>query len=962
LSTAYHACYFAHELRRKASSDDIDKLSMSLFDASVDLTPHQVEAALFVFRSPLSKGVLLADEVGLGKTIEAGLVLCQLWAEKKRRLLVICPASLRKQWSMELEEKFNLPALILENKNYRQMKKDGYDNPFEQEAIIITSINYASRMQTDIRTIPWDIVVIDEAHKLRNAYRPSNRMGQSIKWAIEDRKKILLTATPLQNSLLELFGLSTIIDDYIFGDIKAFRSQFINDNDIDELRERLRGFCQRTLRSQVLEYVRYTERRAITRPFRPSDEEQKLYESIAGFLQREDNYAIPPRQRTLTTLILWKLLASSSQAVAGTLLTIKERLEKIRDGIKAPEDIVENIIDQEEMENDLLDEDIENQEAEYETDTYQQQFKKQASSAIDLEKLKAEIAELDDYIRQAKSIEVDGKTQALLTALEVGFTEMEHTGADRKALIFTESRRTQEYLYHFLQANDYQGSVMMFNGSNNDTLSKEIYRQWLMKNQDTAKISGSKTADKRAALIEYFQDNADIMIATESAAEGVNLQFCSLVINYDLPWNPQRIEQRIGRCHRYGQKHDVVVINFLNERNRADLRVYQILQEKFNLFNGVFGASDEVLGTIESGVDFERKILNIYQQCRTPDEIEAAFSALQEEMENIISSRMEDTRRALLENFDEDVHQHLKIQLDKTRYYLDRVGKQFWELSRYILQKNAVFNDEELSFTLQIAPSANTKAGKYMMINKDKQPEERVKIYRLSGPLGEYVLDQGILQETPAAELQFNISQHPSKISVVEALMNKSGYLVLSKLTIESFEEEEHLLFNAYTDDGQVLDQECCEKLFQCRGRVTGLIDIPHVQRTRLEMETKRHAEGRLNKSLEISNHHFRQERDRLDKWADDMVLAAEKNLKDSRAKIKLVNRQARNATNMEEQLQYEKKLQELNRALRKQRQQIFDLEDEIVDKRDRLIDELERKMGSSTEHRILYMLRFHVI
>ncbi|MFD2838881.1 helicase-related protein [Azotobacter vinelandii] len=127
-------------------------------------------------------------------------------------------------------------------------------------------------------------------------------------------------------------------------------------------------------------------------------------------------------------------------------------------------------------------------------------------------------------------------------------------------------------------------------------------------------LPAPKTADTRAALVEHFKERGTIMIATEAGAEGINLQFCSLVINYDLPWNPQRIEQRIGRCHRYGQKHDVVVVNFVDRSNEADARVYQLLSQKFKLFEGVFGASDEVLGAIGSGVDFERRIAAIYQK------------------------------------------------------------------------------------------------------------------------------------------------------------------------------------------------------------------------------------------------------------------------------------------------------------------------------------------------------------
>ena len=226
MTTPYHARYFAYELTRQHGPGAGDRLSMALFDACVDLNPHQIDAAAFALRNPLSKGVLLADEVGLGKTIEAGLVLCQYWAERKRRLLVICPASLRKQWSLELEEKFNLPNVILDARTYRQAQADGNPNPFSTDRVVITSLNFASTMRAEIRAVPFDLVVIDEAHKLRNAYRPSNKMGQNIKWAVEERRKLLLTATPLQNSLLELYGLATVLDDMIFGDVNAFRSQY----------------------------------------------------------------------------------------------------------------------------------------------------------------------------------------------------------------------------------------------------------------------------------------------------------------------------------------------------------------------------------------------------------------------------------------------------------------------------------------------------------------------------------------------------------------------------------------------------------------------------------------------------------------------------------------------------------------------------------------------------------------
>ncbi len=224
--TAYHAKLFAHELTKRSSSDNVDKLASALSDAQVDLNPHQIEAALFAFRSPLSKGAILADEVGLGKTIEAGILLAQRWAERSRKLLVICPANLRKQWSQELSDKFFLPTAILEAKTFNDAIRNGNLNPFDQPKIILCSYQFARSTGAYLRQTAWDLVVIDEAHRLRNVYKSSNKIAVAIKSALAGRQKVLLTATPLQNSLLELYGLVSIVDEFIFGDLRSFRAQF----------------------------------------------------------------------------------------------------------------------------------------------------------------------------------------------------------------------------------------------------------------------------------------------------------------------------------------------------------------------------------------------------------------------------------------------------------------------------------------------------------------------------------------------------------------------------------------------------------------------------------------------------------------------------------------------------------------------------------------------------------------
>ena len=624
-------------------------------------------------------------------------------------------------------------------------------------------------------------------------------------------------------------------------------------------------------------------------------------------------------------LILRKLLASSSHAVANTLDMMRNRLNRILEGLPVPDQIAEEWIEDEELEGDLLDEIL------GETDLEEEAPGEAVKPTR--EALQDEINELIRYSQWARSIGIDTKSRSLLKALEVGLAEMVKMGANRKALVFTESRRTQDYLKNFLEANGYAGQIVLFNGTNADPDSRQIIDRWINSNSATGRVSGSRIVDSRTALIEHFRDQATVMIATEAAAEGINLQFCSLVVNYDLPWNPQRIEQRIGRCHRYGQKHDVVVINFLNERNDADRRVHELLAEKFNLFSGVFGASDEVLGTIESGVDFERRILAIYQQCRTPEEISAAFQQLQQEMEESIRARMDDTRKLLLERFDEDVHTRLKMRLSDAHANLDRIGRLFWALTHYVLNQHATFDDPALIFDLKQSPLDETKTGRYHLISKTQQNVTGEFLYRLSHPLGEWVIAQGKNCPGPLATVTFDVSRYPTKLSMVEAIKGQSGWLTLQQLIIDSFDREEHLLFSAITDAGKSLDQETCERLFHCDATTEPVAEPSHPFADRLQKEAERHVQATIGASLEANNTLFNEERERLEKWAEDMVVAAEKDLADTKAQIKAVRRQSRLAATLDEQSELQQKLRELEKKQRRQRQQIFEVEDQISQK-----------------------------
>jgi hypothetical protein len=959
--TDYHAKYFAHELTRQRRGGAVDRISQSLFDASVDLNPHQIDAALFALSNPLVKGVVLADEVGLGKTIEAALVLSQYWAERRRRLIVVCPAALRKQWANELAEKFHLPSQVLDAKTWSEQRKAGIADPFDQPAITVISYNFAARMADKLRLVPWDLVVFDEAHKLRNAHRESHRTGQAIKQAFGACHKLLLTATPLQNSLMELYGLSSVIDAQLFGDATSFRRQYLRGGeDIQGLRERLQEFVKRTLRRDVLEYIRYTERKPLTVPFAPSEDEQRLYYLVSAYLQRENSYGVPHRQRHLVTLVVRKLLASSTSAIINTLETLIKRLKTLEEKQSSDDDWLQKLIGSDELETDLLDEmaTLEDGAGPYN----EQPDEESQQEPVELDRLRAEIAELEQYLDLAHRITEDAKSEALLTALKQGFEHMTEMGAQRKAVIFTESRRTQDYLYQYLERHGYLGSVTTFSGTNNSGGNNAIYQRWLHRNQGSDQVTGSPAVDRRTAIIDHFREEAEILIATEAAAEGVNLQFCSLVINYDLPWNPQRVEQRIGRCHRYGQKFDVVVINFLNQKNDADRRVLELLSEKFHLFDGLFGASDEVLGRVESGVDFEKRIAEIYTSCRSEEEIEAAFSALQKELEDSINEKMQETRDKLFEHFDASIHDILRVQRERAEQQLDIISRLFWQLTCHQLAGLATFDSDNLRFHLQQSPVPAVPNGDYALIRKGEEPPAHAHLYRLSHPLGEHVLDTGRRLTTPVEHLHFDLAGHPVKLSGLEPLAGQSGWLELSQLELESFQREEHLVFTGMTDKQALLDQEQCELLFRLAA-TTGPVEGDEVElqsaQQYLEFTVTRQLEATLSRVLDENNEYFERERSKLEAWADDQILSAEQQLEETRTRLKQAKRDSRLANSVEAQKQAQEAIKQLEKQQRRQRQDIFDVEDEIEARRDALIDALEKQMHQRSSSHQLFRVRW---
>lgn len=629
-----------------------------LLSSKIDLNPHQVEAYVFSLAAIKNGGAILADEVGLGKTIEAGLVLKHLLLSGKNKILLIMPSNLRRQWQIELEEKFDIDSFIVDSSNIEDYRKElRKDN-----AVIIVSYNFAARQKELLGKVAWDFCVFDEAHRMRNVYKSGMKMAEAIFELTKHIPKILLTATPMQNTLLDLYGLVQFIDGKLFYSKSVFSERYVKNELYDELKQQLAPVVQRTLRSEVSDYILFPERKEITVDFSLSPKEIELYMMINNYLKKEILYALPNSRRTLITSVIRKLLASSSMAVAETFEVLRHRLVVLKESTR--EESVEESLDYFfAFLDDELDDDNEPEER-------QELYTRELVNEF----IQHEIDEVDAIIQKANSITHNAKADALRVAISRAFENQTKDDADNKVVIFTESVRTQKFLFDELSQHGHKGDILMFNGNPGDPTTKAIYKAWKARNY--GKSFGSRNIEIKNAIVEAFRDEYKILLVTDSGSEGLNLQFCNSIINYDLPWNPQKIEQRIGRCHRYGQKRDVIVINLLNTQNEADRRVYEILSKKFQLFKGVFGASDKAIGLLESGSDFEKRITQIYQECKTSDEFVKRFNSLEKEIDRKRNKKMDELRGLITKNTPDEHKRAFSNILLKIEAYKEQVG--YW--------------------------------------------------------------------------------------------------------------------------------------------------------------------------------------------------------------------------------------------------------------------------------------------
>jgi hypothetical protein len=402
-----------------------------------------------------------------------------------------------------------------------------------------------------------------------------------------------------------------------------------------------------------------------------------------------------------------------------------------------------------------------------------------------------------------------------------------------------------------------------------------------------------------------------------------------------------------------------VVVNFLNKKNAADQHVYQMLDEKFKLFSGVFGASDEVLGSIESGVDFEKRIANIYQSCRTPEQIEFNFNELQQELESQIDERMQQTRQKLLENFDEEVQEKLKVSKRESADYLDRFENWLWQITRFYLQPYARFEGGQNAFflTSNPFPGEQIHPGPY----RAGRNVEDVNIYRIGHPLAQRIIECCKALALPVKELAFSYAATGRNIAVLDAFAGKSGWLQLTQVSVTAFESEDYLIFSGATDDGRELEDLQCQRLFSLSAQEGLPLSGSHGEsaRARLKDSIARERQKILARLSEKNGAYFEQELDKLDRWGEDQRNSLKLALKELEEEIRETRKRARLAPNLPEKLKLEREKRQLE-TKRDEAWRAYEVAArEIEQRKDTLMDEVEKKLNQQIAEKPLFLIRW---
>lgn len=712
INNIFQAKYKSLELWRKRSLSDLERFVPSFYKRGIQVYPHQIDAAVSALFNPYSKGFILCDETGLGKAIEAMLVISQLYFEGKNKIVVISPNPLIAGWREKLN-KFD----ILSTEHLEEVES--------ANKVLVIGYNAASDIWEQLKGIKWDLVVFEEAHRLRKYYTNENIVATNLHNAFIGRQKLLLTATPMQVNVMDLFGLINFIDDTVFiGDKNFYKRYYKKPENYAELRDRLMPFTYRTLRNQVKVDICLPERYIHTQHYTLNEKEQELYKELERYINKPNKIAFPEMDLYELSLMFFKLFSSSIYALSKTLSGVYFRLNQMGKAEAIKE-------------------------------------------AVEIKKL----------LDLSTSIVNTSKWEVFIKGLSKGLEELKAKGNDEKAIIFTENKQTQEYILR--QLNKEKIKAITFESV-----------------EDIEKFKKSKTQI--------------VMVATDLASEGFDMQFCSFIINYDLPWNVQKIEQRIGRCHRIGQQSEVFVLNFLNNENFADVRFYELVYKRTTMFEGILGASDNLISNVSSG-DVEQSLKGIISSARTNAEIESDFLQIQNVYKDYVEESKDNSNELLFNTFDDETAKRTKNYAEIIKKKCEKLKDELWDFCKYAFNGYGTIDEENKIILVNRSPFSSGNIPSWKLCMEGNESKDR--IISLSNNTVKKIADKIDLSDRTEGKITF--------IDSTNKHSKKSGYIALYKMQVyisgKEYSGYSILHFVGIDSIGNQITHDKCSEIFNLK-------------------------------------------------------------------------------------------------------------------------------------------------
>ncbi|MEG1808210.1 MAG: DEAD/DEAH box helicase [Oscillospiraceae bacterium] len=728
--TPFHAYYTARMLD---SLLDDDRFVPVFASSDIQVYPFQIAAASFALRSPYQKGAILCDEAGMGKSHEAMLVISQKWLEGQGCILLVIPnADLLRQWTELIDRYYTVPYVVLTNrKEWSEAASDENPNAFEQSVIVITTYDFAADNEAAVSAVRWDLTVFEEASALSPVYQEDNKQAKALKRIAADSFKLLLTGTPIEKNIMDLYGLIWFIDETVLPHEREFLARYLRrPENYPELAERVRKYCFRTLRSQAKAYAKVPERILITDEYVPSQPEQRLYELLYAYINKPDKRAFPEMKQYDLALRLLSLQSSSTAAILQTIRGVIKRLETMPDA-------------------------------------------------------QDELTQWQEIQLAAEEVKQDTKATTLMTALQRGFALMKKCGANKKAVIFTESVETQKILYALLSG---EYKTLQYNGS----------------------------ADYSA--IQNFKEGGEILLTTDNGAKGFNLEEAAFVVHYDLPYNTLKMEQRIDRCQRLGQENDVLSLAFINKDNFSDVRKLELVNKRTLVTDGVFGVSDEVIGGFTDDLNEAFRVISERSRTKAQIESEHQQTLLQHETQNRqLVSAAEDV---LFTTFTRELADKVKLT---PRYISEKaaeINAALWSIVKWFFERYNAAHDE---CYFEIDESAGTiVATKYKTLptlfyywdGSRNKKYQSLKAYGMAKDFKPHygritltsIVGRGVIHELECADtgtLTVQPGIEPCEIALYTVAMTSS----------DNQTAQEYAVLCGKTESGKILSEDDCQTI-----------------------------------------------------------------------------------------------------------------------------------------------------